>query len=166
MKEMFEEFYMSALGGGCGCKTKNKCSKESNVSEDCNSNVKSETMNCPKEEVKAKTTECEKEKVKEKTTCSPKEKADAEDMYLPCPKIRNRIGDMCWPKALEEINEEVEEEVLSEDMEMVDSCNQCVFELVGYAQAYVPYQMTYTLLQSEKALACGTAFMELVSPYK
>lgn len=44
-------------------------------------------------------------------------------------------------------------------------CNTCVMNHVGLAQAYVPYQMELGLKDQETALACGTAFSQLVQPW-
>lgn len=48
----------------------------------------------------------------------------------------------------------------------VADCNNCIVEKVGLAQAYVPFQMDFDLMEENRSLACGTAFPELVSPYR
>lgn len=51
-------------------------------------------------------------------------------------------------------------------MGISDSCNECVIQKVGLAQAYVPYQATFNVMNPERSLCNGTAFQELISPYK
>lgn len=50
----------------------------------------------------------------------------------------------------------------TEDM----SCNACVLEKVGLAQAFVPMQPYETPSTPEQSLICGTAFSALSMPYK
>ncbi len=45
------------------------------------------------------------------------------------------------------------------------SCRDHVYEKIGYAQAYVPYQEARRLFSGEDSLANGTAFPELAMPY-
>ncbi|MBQ2879665.1 MAG: spore coat associated protein CotJA, partial [Anaerotignum sp.] len=47
----------------------------------------------------------------------------------------------------------------------VDSCNACVMERIGPAQAYVPSQSYTAPMEQEQSLVCGTVFSELVMPY-
>lgn len=47
-----------------------------------------------------------------------------------------------------------------------NACNECVLNMVGYSQAYIPIQTTMNLLTPEASLCNGTAFRELVNNYK
>lgn len=46
------------------------------------------------------------------------------------------------------------------------SCNECVLQKVGLAQAMVPMQPYETPSTPEQSLVCGTAFSALSMPYK
>lgn len=46
------------------------------------------------------------------------------------------------------------------------SCNACVLDKIGLAQAYIPYQTTLNIMGEARSLACGTIFSDLVSPYR
>ena len=60
----------------------------------------------------------------------------------------------------------VNKEITSSPMAETDtSFYDGISEKTVYAQAYVPYQKTEKLLSTEKSLANGTAFCELVMPY-
>lgn len=54
-------------------------------------------------------------------------------------------------------------EFVSDDYQ---DCNNCVMNMVGLAQAYVPFQGKYTLLSECRSLLNGTVFQQLVMPYK
>lgn len=45
-------------------------------------------------------------------------------------------------------------------------CNDCVIQMVGLSQAYVPMQSTMNLMTPETSLCNGTAFRELVNHYR
>jgi hypothetical protein len=45
-------------------------------------------------------------------------------------------------------------------------CNDSLIEMIGLADAYVPYQTEFSLMSPEKSLVCGTVFAGLVIPYK
>jgi len=47
----------------------------------------------------------------------------------------------------------------------IDSCNACVMERIGPAQAYVAFQSYAVPMEQEQSLVCGTVFSELVMPY-
>lgn len=46
------------------------------------------------------------------------------------------------------------------------SCNRCVIEKSGYAQAYIPYQEDTNIMKQDKSFYSGTAFSALVMPYE
>ena len=46
-----------------------------------------------------------------------------------------------------------------------NSCDACVIEQVGLAQAYVPSQPYQKPMGQEQSLVCGTTFASLVMPY-
>lgn len=47
----------------------------------------------------------------------------------------------------------------------VISCNDCVLQAIGLAQAFVPFQPNAVTMDKEQSLVCGTAFPDLVQPY-
>ena len=48
---------------------------------------------------------------------------------------------------------------------MMGSCNSCVIERVGLAQAFVPTQPYQMPMEEEQSLVCGTVFSDLAIPY-
>ena len=46
------------------------------------------------------------------------------------------------------------------------NCNSYLIKTIGLATAYVPYQEKSVIMDSEKSLACGTVFPDLVMPYQ
>lgn len=46
------------------------------------------------------------------------------------------------------------------------TCNECVVNRIGYAQAYVPYQTDTEMYGTEMGLESGTVFTALNMPYK
>lgn len=44
-------------------------------------------------------------------------------------------------------------------------CNQCVIDMIGYAQAYVPSQQDTSMLEPEQGLISGTIYSALNMPY-
>ena len=47
-----------------------------------------------------------------------------------------------------------------------NSCNQCVVDNIGYAQAYIPYQENTTLMSENESFTSGTVFEALSKPYE
>lgn len=45
-------------------------------------------------------------------------------------------------------------------------CNDCIIERIGLSEAYVPYQTDFDIMEADKALMLGTAFKNLVIPYR
>ncbi len=51
-----------------------------------------------------------------------------------------------------------------EDMDL--SCNQCVIDKIGLAQAYIPYQTDMSMMDGVSGLKAGTVFTQLNQPYQ
>lgn len=54
---------------------------------------------------------------------------------------------------------------IDNDMSNNINCNECIIKKVGYAQAYVPYQMNTELFGVDESLVNGTVFTALNQPY-
>lgn len=46
-----------------------------------------------------------------------------------------------------------------------NDCNACVINMIGLAQAYVPFQVELNKMSPSKSLILGTTFADLSQPY-